>query len=187
MPGDELTPIDLTVQEALCEDRHLHGHGHQRRTMSEEAGIKIICDNRKARHNYSLEDRIECGMVLRGTEVKSLREGKANLQDAYAVFKGMEMFLLNAHIAPYAMGNRANHEPLRTRKLLLKKEQLKKLWGKAEVKGYSLIPTRMYFKKGIAKIEIALARGKKNFDKRAATKEAEVKRDMARVQRGRGR
>ncbi len=144
-------------------------------------GIKVITDNRKAGHNYFLEDRFEAGMVLTGTEVKSLRDGKANLKDAYAIFKGGEMWLINAHIAPYTMGNRANHEPLRTRKLLLKKSELLKLYGRMETKGYSLIPTKMYFKKGKAKIEVALARGKKNHDKRGDIKDREHKREMDRL------
>ena len=149
--------------------------------MTEEAGIKIICENRKARHNYFIEEHFEAGLVLTGTEVKSLREGKANLQDAYAIFKGGELYLLNANIAPYNMGNRENHEPLRTRKLLLHQAELHKLWGKIEIKGYSLIPLKMYFKKGLAKVEIALARGKKAHDKRESTKEREAKRDLAKI------
>ena len=155
--------------------------------MSESGGIKIICDNRKARHNYSLEDKFEAGMVLVGTEVKSLRDGKGNLQDAYAIFKGKELFLINANIASYAMGSRENHEPLRTRKLLLHEEELNKLWSKLEVKGYSLIPTKMYFKKGLVKIEIALGKGKKTFDKRASTKERDAKRDLAKVMKNKQR
>jgi SsrA-binding protein len=146
-----------------------------------EGGIKIICENRKARHNYHIEDRFEAGMVLRGTEVKALRDGKANLQDAYAILKSGELFLLNAHINPYALGNRENHDPLRTRKLLLHRAELSKLWGKMEIKGYSLIPLKMYFKKGKAKIEIALGKGKKLHDKRASTKEREANRQMAKV------
>lgn len=149
--------------------------------MSDSGGIKIICDNRKAWHNYTLGDRYEAGIVLVGTEVKSLRNGQANLQDAYAILKSGELFLLNAHIAPYAMGNRANHEPLRTRKLLLHKSELNKLFGKTDIRGFSLIPTKLYFKKGKVKIEIALASGKKAHDKRQATKEKEAKRQMDRV------
>jgi SsrA-binding protein len=149
--------------------------------MSDEGGIKIICDNKKAFHNYFIEEKFEAGMVLKGTEVKSLRTGKANIRDAYAVFKGMELYLINAHISAYEMGNRENHEPLRTRKLLLKHSELSKLWGKTEIKGYALVPLKMYFKKGLAKIEIGIGRGKKSFDKRASTKEKEAKRDMARV------
>lgn len=144
-------------------------------------GIKIICDNRKASHNYFLEDRFEAGMVLTGTEVKSLRTGKANLQDAYAILKNGELYLINAHIAPYTLGNRENHEPLRTRKLLVHKAELNKLFGKSEVRGFTLIPTKMYFKKGRAKVEIALAKGKTGVDKRQTTKEREAKRELAKV------
>ncbi|MFM8269610.1 MAG: SsrA-binding protein SmpB [Pseudomonadota bacterium] len=154
--------------------------------MSEKetsGGIKIICDNRKASHNYFLEDRFEAGLVLTGTEVKSLRTGKANLQDAYAILKNGELFLINAHIAPYTMGNRENHEPLRTRKLLVHKAELNKLFGKSEVRGFTLIPTKMYFKKGRAKVEIALAKGKTGVDKRQTTKEREAKRELAKVAR----
>ncbi len=146
-------------------------------------GIKIVCENRKARHNYFIEDKFEAGMVLKGTEVKSLRDGKANLLDAYAVFKSGELFLINAHISPYSHGNMANHEPLRTRKLLLKREELDKLWGKIEIKGYSLVPLKMYFSKGICKIEIGVGRGKKHFDKRQSEKEREVKRDIDKLRK----
>ena len=152
--------------------------------MSEKesgSGLKIICDNRKAGHNYFLEERFEAGMVLTGTEVKSLRTGKANLQDAYAILKNGELFLINAHIAPYALGNRENHDPLRTRKLLVHKAELNKLFGKSEVRGFTLIPTKMYFKKGRAKVEIALAKGKTGVDKRQTTKEREAKRELAKV------
>ncbi len=151
--------------------------------MSETGGIKIVSENRKASHNYALEERFEAGMVLVGTEVKSLREGKATLQDAYAIFKGRELFLINSNIPVYKMGNLNNHEPLRTRKLLLKEAELNKLWSKLEIKGYSLIPTKLYFKKGIAKIEIAVGRGKKAFDKRESEKEKSAKRDMAKTMR----
>lgn len=153
--------------------------------MSDEAGIKLICDNRKAFHNYTFEEKLEAGMVLRGTEVKALRDGKANIRDAYAIFKSKELFLMNAHIGPYAMGNRENHESLRTRKLLLHQAQLSKLWGKLEIKGYALVPLKMYFKNGIAKVEIGLGRGKKTHDKRAATKEREAQRDLARITKNR--
>jgi SsrA-binding protein len=155
--------------------------------MSDEGGIKIICENRKARHNYFLEERFEAGMVLTGTEVKALREGKANLLDSYAIFKGTELFLLNAHISPYLQGNRENHEPMRTRKLLLKRSELNKLYGKADHSGYTMIPTKMYFKKGLAKVEIALGKGKKGFDKREVSKERDVKREMAKVMKKRQR
>lgn len=146
-------------------------------------GIKIVCDNRKAGHNYYLEDRTEAGIVLKGTEVKSLRAGKAHLNDAYAIFKGKELFLLNAHIAPYDQGHRDNHDPLRTRKLLLNRSEINKIWTRIEVDGYNLIPTKIYFKKGRAKIEMALGKSKKAHDKRAATKEKESKRDLDRMKR----
>lgn len=154
--------------------------------MSKEApktggGIQIICDNRKAFHNYFIDEKFEAGMVLTGTEVKSLRDGKANIGDAYAVFKGGELFLVNAHINPYTLGNRQNHEPLRTRKLLLQRAELSKLWGKMELKGLSLVPTKMYFKGGIAKVEIGLGRGKKAHDKRASAREKDAKREVARA------
>jgi SsrA-binding protein len=147
--------------------------------MSEEkpeGGIKIICENRKARHNYFLSDKYEAGLVLKGTEVKSCRNGKANLQDSYAIFKGNELFLLNANIAVYDQGNRENHEPLRTRKLLMHDHELKKLWSKIETEGYSLIPLRLYFKRGKVKAEVAVAKGKKAHDKRDSIKERDAKR-----------
>lgn len=151
--------------------------------MSEEKkpGIKLICDNKKAYFNYFIDDKFEAGIVLTGTEVKSLRAAQANIRDAYATFKGSELYLINAHISPYDMGNRENHEPLRTRKLLLHREELNKLWGKLEIKGFSLVPTKMYFKAGKVKIEIGLGRGKKSHDKRASTKEKEAKRELDRV------
>lgn len=152
----------------------------------EPAGIKIICDNRKAFHNFAIEDRFEAGLVLTGTEVKSLRAGKAHLNDAYGVFKGNDLFLINAHIAPYDMGNRANHEALRSRKMLLHRAELNKLWGQVETGGYHLIPTKMYFKKGKAKVEIGLGKSKKQFDKRRSIKDREMKREVDRaVKRGR--
>jgi len=148
-----------------------------------EGGIKIVCENRKARHNYFIEDRFEAGIALKGTEVKSLRGGKASLQDAYAIFTNRELFLLNSHIPPYSMANRENHDPLRTRKLLLKRSELDKLWGKLEIRGYALVPLKMYFKRGLAKVEIALGRGKKLHDKRRATKEREANRQLERLRK----
>ncbi len=147
------------------------------------AGIKIICDNRKAFHDYSIEERWEAGLVLSGTEVKALREGKASLRDAYAVLKGGELWLLNAHISAYSHGNSQNHEPLRTRKLLLRKAELQKLWSKLEIRGYTLLPLKLYFKEGFVKTELGLGKGKKHYDKRASTKERDEKRNLARLQR----
>ncbi len=144
-------------------------------------GIKIVCDNRKAFHNYSFDEKMEAGMVLKGTEVKSLRAGLASLRDAYAVFQSGELFLINSHINTYAQGSHLNHEPLRTRKLLMKREEMSKLWGKLEIKGYSLIPLKLYFKNGIAKIELGLGKGKKTHDKRQDIKEKDVKRNLAQV------
>lgn len=150
--------------------------------MSEEtSGIKIVCDNRKAFYNYFIDEKFEAGLVLKGTEVKSLRNGKANIGDSYAVFKGGELFLINAHINAYDQGSYDNHDPLRARKLLMHREELSKLWGRIELKGINLIPLKIYFKGGIAKVEIGVGRGKKAHDKRASTKETEAKRELSRV------
>lgn len=142
---------------------------------------KIICQNKKARHEYDLGDRYEAGLVLTGTEVKSLRLGKANLTDAYARIIRGEAWLINAHISPYPFAYFGNHDPLRKRKLLLRRAELKRLYGRVQEQGQSLIPLRLYFKDGLAKAELALARGKKGHDKRQALKEADAKREMARA------
>lgn len=147
----------------------------------DDGGYKLICDNRKAKFNYQLQDRFEAGLVLTGSEVKSLRAGKANLTDAYADVRNAEVFLLQAHIEPYEMGGYANHEPKRKRKLLLHRDEIEKLIGKIKTKGLSLIPTKMYFKKGRAKIELALGTGKKVHDKRQTIKDREVGREMDRA------
>ncbi len=143
------------------------------------AGERDATSNRAAWHNYFLEDRFEAGIVLQGTEVKSVRAGRANLKDAYALVKDEELFLINAHIGPYAHGNIYNHEPLRSRKLLAHKNEILKLSSKAQQKGLTLIPTRMYFKNGRVKVEIAVARGKQLWDKR----ETERRRDADREAR----
>jgi len=147
---------------------------------------KIVSTNRKAYHDYFIEDTYEAGMMLTGTEVKSLREGKANLKDSYVLIKGGEAFLLNCHISPYSHGNILNHDPLRTRKLLLHRKEIEKLWGKLTQKGYTLVPLKIYFKDSRAKVEIALARGKRQYEKREAIKEREAKREMDRARRARG-
>lgn len=148
------------------------------------AGERDATQNRTAAHNYFLEDRLETGIVLQGTEVKSVREGRANLKDAYALVKDGELFLINAHIGPYAHGNIFNHEPLRSRKLLAKKNEILKLAGKIQQKGLTLIPTRMYFRHGRVKVEIAVARGKQLWDKRETerrrTADREAREAMAR-------
>jgi SsrA-binding protein len=130
------------------------------------SGERDATQNRSASHNYFLTDKMEAGLVLRGTEVKSVRRGLANLKDAYALVKDGELFLLNAHIGPYEHGNIFNHEPLRTRKLLAKKSEIIRLEAKFRQKGFTLIPTRLYFKNGRVKVEIALAKGKQTWDKR---------------------
>ena len=133
-----------------------------------------------ARINYDISDTFEAGIVLVGTEVKSLRDGRANLKDSYAQVRDGEVYLHDLHISPYTFGNRYNHDPLRTRKLLLHKREIKRLYGRAKEKGFSLIPTKMYFKNGKIKVEIGLGRGKKLYDKREDLKRREDQRDMER-------
>ena len=144
-----------------------------------------IATNRQARHRYNLLDKWEAGLVLTGTEVKSLREGKAQIKDGYAALRDGEVWLHNVHIPPYAPASRENHEPERPRKLLMHKNEIERLIGKTREKGLTLVPTRMYFSGGRAKVEIALARGKDVGDKRQAIKEREMKREMERAVRGR--
>ena len=141
--------------------------------------IKVVCQNKKAYHDYFIDETIEAGIVLVGTEVKSLRLGMANLKDSYARVKDSELFLVNTHISPYKQADRFTQpEPDRTRKLLLHKQEISKLIGKTKEKGYTLVPTKIYFKNGRAKVEIALAKGKKLFDKREAIKKKTVEREM---------
>lgn len=140
---------------------------------------KLICNNKKAYHNYFIEEKFEAGMVLTGTEIKSLRMGNANLNDSFAIVRNGEAFLNNLHISPYDFGNRENHDPDRMRKLLLHKKEIAKLFGKIREQGYSVVPLRLYFKKGLAKVEIGLAKGKKLYDKREDMKQKDHKRDMA--------
>ena len=140
--------------------------------------MKVVCQNRKAFHDYSIEDTLEAGIALSGTEVKSLRDGKANLKDSYVLVKGGEVFLLNCHISPYSHGNIMNHDPVRTRKLLLHRKEIERMSGKAAAKGYTLIPLKIYFKASFAKVEIGLAKGKRLFEKRDTIKEREAKREI---------
>ncbi len=144
-------------------------------------GIKIITSNRRARRNYFITETMEAGLVLQGTEAKALREGRANLQDAYCKVENDEAFLLNAHISPYSHGNLQNHDPLRPRKLLLHKREIGKLKKASEQKGYTIIPLKLYFKNGYAKVEIGLARGKKLYDKRTDIAERETQRHIDRT------
>ncbi|MCX5854424.1 MAG: SsrA-binding protein SmpB [Deltaproteobacteria bacterium] len=145
---------------------------------------KIIAQNKTARINYHIEDTFEAGIILMGTEVKSLREGKANLKDCYALVKDGEVFVHDMHISPYSHGNRLNHEPLRVRKLLLHKAEIKRLYGKSRERGLALIPLKLYFKQGKVKIEIGVGKGKKLFDKRESLKMKADRRDMERGLRG---
>ena len=154
-------------------------------TADEQDGHKIIARNKRARHDYQIIDTWEAGIVLTGTEVKSLREGKANLTDSYGILNDGEVFLLNLHIPPYEQGNRFNHEPTRTRKLLMHRKEIRKLIGAVERQGLTLIPLEMYFKRGVAKVTLALGKGKKLHDKRADEKKREDQRDMARAVRAR--
>ena len=143
-------------------------------------GLKIICLNRKASFNYFFENTLEAGIVLSGSEIKSIRDGKVNIADSYAVEKKGEIILINSHIASYKQASYSNHKPLDERKLLLNKKEINKLIGKMQRDGFTIIPTKMYFKKGRAKIEIAIAKGKKQFDKRVAKKRRDWDRDKAR-------
>ena len=143
----------------------------------EKPAEKLVAQNRAASYNYNLLEKYEAGMVLVGTEVKALREGKANIRDAYAVVRANAVWLLNAHISQYLPGGPFNHEPLRPRKLLLNRGEIFKLAGKTQQKGLTLIPLRIYFRDGIAKCEIALARGKKQYDRRQSEREKEARRE----------
>jgi SsrA-binding protein len=157
--------------------------------VAKETGRKLIAQNKKARHDYHLEDVYEAGLVLMGTEVKSLRAGRASLVDAYARIKDGEVWLENAHIPEYTQGSWTNHEPRRPRKLLLHRDEIAKLIGKTKESGLTLVPLSMYFKDGKAKVEIALARGKKSYDKRQTLAARDAEREIARVagRRAKGR
>ena len=145
---------------------------------------RLVARNRKARHDYEILDSFECGMALLGTEVKSLRDGRVNLTDSYAEVRDGEVFLRNLHISPYEAGNRFNHEPRRTRKLLLHRREIRKLIGQTTEKGLTLVPLSIYFTRGKAKCELAIARGKKHYDKRASKAEADAQRKVQQAMRG---
>jgi SsrA-binding protein len=149
--------------------------------VPKERGQKVVASNRKARHDYHLEDVFEAGLVLTGTEVKSLRAGRASLVDGYGSIEGGEAWLENVHIPEYTQGTWNNHNTRRRRKMLLNREEIDKLAGKIKESGYTLVPLSIYFKDGRAKVEIALGRGKKDYDKRHALKEAQDKREAARA------
>ncbi|HAA2385486.1 TPA_asm: SsrA-binding protein [Listeria monocytogenes] len=142
---------------------------------------KLVAQNKKARHDYAIEETFEAGIVLQGTEIKSVRNARVNLKDSYARVDKGEIFLHNMHISPYEQGNRYNHDPLRTRKLLLHKKQISRLIGETKESGYSIVPLKMYIKDGYAKVLIGVARGKKKYDKRQDLKQKEAKRDIERA------
>ncbi len=154
--------------------------------MKHESATKVIASNRKALHDYSIEEKIEAGLILKGTEVKSLREGRVNLREAYATVTEGKAILHNCHIGEYSHGNIMNHAPLRPRGLLLHKKQIEKLAGKVQQKGLTLVPLRIYFNsRGMAKVELGLARGKKHYDRRETVKKREAGREMERAMKTR--
>lgn len=152
--------------------------------MSIENGRKIVATNRKARHEYEILERFEAGIVLKGPEVKSLREGKVGFQDAFARVERGEAWLHSLHISPYEQANRFNEDPLRTRKLLLHRDEIRRLIGKVEEKGLTLVPIELYFKGGVAKVTLALARGRKLYDKREKLRKDDMEREARRAVRG---
>ncbi|ERI11064.1 SsrA-binding protein [Aneurinibacillus aneurinilyticus ATCC 12856] len=158
----------------------------ERLAMSKE-GIKVLAQNKKARHDYFIEETYEAGVVLTGTEIKSIRRGRVNLKDGYAGIRNGEAWLYNVHISEYEQGNRYNHDPVRTRKLLLHRSEIYKLLGQTKMQGYSLVPLRLYLKGGFCKVEIGLAKGKKNYDKRESIKQRDAQREMQRALRDRNR
>ena len=147
--------------------------------------LRSIATNRKARHDYEILEELECGVVLTGTEVKSLRAGRASLQEAYAMVRRGELWLIGAHIPEYAHGNVHNHEPVHDRKLLVKKKELERLHKRAREKGFTLVPLEVYFRGALVKVKLGLARGKKQYDKREATRERDARREMDRATRRR--
>lgn len=157
------------------------------KNAKDEEDVRDICRNRRAFHEYAILDRIECGLVLTGTEVKSLRERAASLEDAYARLEAGEVWLIGCDIPEYSRGNQMNHKPKRPRKLLLRRREIDKFAGKASQRGFTLVPLRLYFKHGLAKVELAVAQGKQLHDKREDMKKADAKRDIQRAMRARKR
>ena len=177
-PKEKLLRLEVSGSNTA---RHIWAMGKKNES------IKIACENRKARHDYFIHETYEAGIALAGTEVKSLRNGRANLKDSYAEIKNGEIFVRNMHISPYEQGNIFNHDPSRPRKLLMHKGEINKLFGKTREKGFTLIPLKIYFKKGRAKMELALASGKHNYDKRQDLVKKVAKRDMERALKERNR
>jgi len=152
-------------------------------TGADKVWVKLIAQNRKARHDYFIDDEFEAGLVLAGTEVKSLRQGRVNLKDSHAKIRGGEIYIHQLHISPYSHAHYDNHDPLRPRKLLLHRREIHRLTGKVKEKGYTLIPLNVYFRDGKAKLTLALAHGKKKYDKREAIRKREEKRELDRTKR----
>ena len=150
-------------------------------------GMKVVCENRKARHDYFIHETFEAGLALVGTEVKSLRMGKANLKDSFAIIKNNEIYIENMHISPYLQGNIFNHDPLRVRKLLLHRAEINKLLGKVREKGYTLVPLKLYLSRGKVKVDLALVTGKKDYDKRDDMAARDAKREIDRAMKERNR
>jgi SsrA-binding protein len=153
----------------------------------DDGDVKVICRNKRAFHEYEVLESLECGVALTGTEVKSLRDGHASLEDAYAKIDGDEVWLIGCDVPEYAMGNRMNHKPKRPRKLLLHRREIAKFAGKATQRGFTLVPLKLYFKRGLAKVELAVARGKQLHDKRQASKKADAQREIRRAMSDRRR
>lgn len=166
---------------------HWNCKGNWVYNMAIVKGVKIIAENRKAFHDYFIEEKYECGIVLSGTEVKSLRAGKVNLKDSYVTVKDGEIFLIGVHISPYENGNRFNLDPMRTRKLLMHKNEIIRLYSTVKQDGLTLVPTKCYFKDSKVKFEIGLARGKKNYDKRDVMAKKQADRDIERAMKQRSR
>jgi len=161
--------------------------GEARGARPQGDAIRTLASNRKARYDYHIEETYEAGIVLVGSEVKSIRQGRANLQDSYAAFERGELYLHNCHVSPYAQASRFNPDPLRARKLLMHREQMRRLVGKVEEKGLTLVPLSLYLKGRHVKVSLALARGKKSYDRREDIKRREADREVAQVSRGRAR
>ena len=160
---------------------------HKKGEKKEDAIASIlVATNRKARYDYFIDETYEAGLALLGTEVKSLRDKRVDLNDSFARFEKGELFLYNSHISPYSHGNIQNHDPLRKRRLLLKQREIGKIFGKIQIKGFTLIPLRLYFKRGWAKVELGIARGKKQYDKRAVQAKKSAEREIARGKNSRG-
>jgi len=164
----------------------LIGFSVNSKVLMKDPANKVVATNRKASHDYFLLDRLEAGIALQGSEIKSVRAGQVSLRESYVRIEDHEAWLISAHIAPYDPASTLNHEPRRPRRLLLHKREIQRLYDKVRIRGYSLIPTKMYLKRGKAKIEIALARGKKQYDKRCEIAKRDAERDMFRSLRRRG-